>query len=101
MGNPSMQNWRNLEQFFLQASMDLKDFTKLYPNLSRDQIAKVAGCSIDTVNHWFCGDRSPTAAHKLRMAIAHWVWTQEDAEPTLFQELRQIRTKAKDLDKDS
>jgi transcriptional regulator with XRE-family HTH domain len=90
--NPSIQNLKALEQFFADSQMDLQQFCNLYPDISREQLAKIADCSISTVNHWFCGAQKPTKAHKLRMAIAHWFWVQSANEPELFKQLREMQS---------
>jgi transcriptional regulator with XRE-family HTH domain len=78
---PSLEDWRALERFLTQTSLTLEEFTKRYPHLSREQIARAAGCSAVTVNSWYCNrqspqHRAPTKYHELRFGIAHLFWSQ-------------------------
>ncbi|MGG6295264.1 hypothetical protein ACQ4M4_12815 [Leptolyngbya sp. AN02str] len=73
------RHWVQLD--LASPSMELADFQQHY-SLSREQLARVAHCSLDTVNRWFMKPtnsrhRSPTPEHKLRFAIAHYVWSGE------------------------
>lgn len=91
MNNPikGWQDWRAVTQSLDGLSMELNDFLALYPDLTREQLARIAGCRVSTVNHWFSeGDthKEPTEAHKLRFAIAHWL----KSEPSVFRDLRQV-----------
>lgn len=92
---PGRQQWKALDSVFQACSqMEPSEFRKLYPGISRKQLARIAGCSIDTVDHWFMSGqnyRKPTEYHKLRLAIAHWIWTQDQSQPPVFEELRQIK----------
>lgn len=58
-------------------SMSLSDFQEWYPDLSRDQIARIAGCSVQTVHNWFASSeawhREPTDHHLLRLGLYHWL----------------------------
>lgn len=92
MRNPNKRDWKALHSFY-ENLMELDDFLALYPELSREQLARVARCSIHVCNRWFMESetrRSPTEAHRLRFSIAHFVWQMEQIEPPDFQELRQI-----------
>lgn len=64
-------------------SMSLDDFQEWYPNLSRDQIAKIAGCSTQTVHNWFAiaegCHREPTEHHLLRLGLYHWIINAPDS----------------------
>jgi hypothetical protein len=56
--------------------MSPADFQRIYPSLSRQQIAGIAGCSLQTVNNWFAtsdrAHRDPTEHHLLRLGLYHW-----------------------------
>jgi transcriptional regulator with XRE-family HTH domain len=87
--NESRQNWRAIAKTLDNTCMDLDEFLALYPDISREQLAKLAGCEIATVNNWFASGsthRSPTDKHKMRLAIAHWLKN----EPGVFRDLRDI-----------
>lgn len=74
--------------------LSFEEFVELYPFLTREQIAKVAGCSIALVDRWFMVGKTrkkPSDEHKARFEIAHWFWSKNASEPTFFQMLRQIR----------
>lgn len=80
-------NWRNVNRYLAGLSMELDQFMELHPDISREQLAEICGCTLPTVNNWFAEGsthREPTGHHKLRLAIAHWL-TQE---PQVFQEIR-------------
>ncbi|MGA7933907.1 MAG: hypothetical protein WCA35_10205 [Kovacikia sp.] len=91
---PNRQNWKELDTFLGQLLMPLYEFTFLYPGLTRKQLARVAGCSVDVVDLWYHADpekrRDPTDYHQLRFALAHWLWTQDKAQPGVFEQLRGI-----------
>ncbi len=77
--------------------MEFEEFTVLYPSLSREQVARVAGCSVALVNRWAMkGEtgRDPGEDHKTRFDIAHWFWQNLVDEPAFFDELRRIRREA-------
>ncbi len=88
-------NWRVTLKRLDKLSMELDEFMQLYPDISREQLAAIAGCKIATVNNWFAAGsthREPTEHHKLRLAIAHYLRCQETAkaqEPPLFNDIRQ------------
>lgn len=82
---------------FPNSMMELEDLMTLYPSLSREQISRIAGCSIALVDRWLMKGstrKHPSEGHKARFAIAHWLWTREASEPPLFQELRRIKEEA-------
>lgn len=64
-------------------SMSLSNFQEWYPDLSRDQIARIAGCSTQTVNNWFATaegcHREPTEHHLLRLGLYHWIITAPES----------------------
>ena len=69
--------------------MELEDFRSFYPELNRDQIARVAGCSIALVDRWIMTGRTrkePSPDHKTRFAVAHWFWTNSANEPSFYEE---------------
>lgn len=77
--------------------MDIEEFRLLYPQVNREQIARIAGCSPALVDRWLMKGKTrkkPSEDHKARFDIAHWLWTREANEPKLFQELRKIRGEA-------
>ena len=79
--------------------MELNTFLELYPNVSRQHLARICQCSDSTVEHWFGNNPRPVKAeYKLRLAIAHYVWSQAQNEPKEFQELRQMWAEMKDKD---
>lgn len=81
--------------------MLLQDFIEAHPQITRRQLARIAGCSVDTVNRWFMVGATavtPTEQHLQRLAIAHWLWTQEATEPDFFKQLRQIRAEMDSAD---
>lgn len=83
------QDWRAIAKSLDAYTMELEQFLQLYPDITREQLAKIAGCEISTVNHWFASgktQREPTEAHKLRLALAHWL----KSEPAMFREIRSI-----------
>jgi AraC-like DNA-binding protein len=72
--------------------MKLKDFCDRYPNLNRQQIADVAGCSVHLVHRWFSADANqPTSDHELRFRLAHTCWTLMDEQNEFFEILLRIR----------
>lgn len=84
-------NWKQLVETMDSCSMELEDFQKLYPSLSREQLARIAGCSVSTVNNWFVqsGKKKvcqPTEGQKLRFALFHWLRN----EPSVFKDLRSV-----------
>jgi hypothetical protein len=58
-------------------SMSLSDFQEWYPDITREQMARIAGCSMQTVNNWFAtaqnAHRDPTDHHLLRLGLYHWI----------------------------
>ena len=74
--------------------MELEAFLSKYPETTRSDLARICNCSLATVAHWFVeGDscRKPKPEHKLRLALADYVWSRDLAEPDEFELLRQIR----------
>ncbi|MBW4542634.1 MAG: hypothetical protein KME43_26420 [Myxacorys chilensis ATA2-1-KO14] len=87
--SPEWQDWRAIADSLDRMTMQLDDFLRLYPDITREQLAKIAGCRIATVNNWFAEGsthRAPTDAHKMRLAIAHWLKN----EPTMFSDIREV-----------
>jgi hypothetical protein len=72
---PQARHWREVHRvscFFMEPSEFLAHWSVGY-----DGLAKVAGCSVDTVKHWFCDGKShrqPRPEHKFRMALIHRHW---------------------------
>jgi hypothetical protein len=66
-----------------ELSMSLSEFHQLYPGLSREQIARIAGCSVQTVHNWFAiadgVHRKPTDHHLLRLGLYHWILNAPDS----------------------
>jgi hypothetical protein len=62
-------------------SMSLSEFQTLYPDLSREQLARIAGCHVQTVHNWFAAgcQRSPTDNHLLRLGLYHWINNAPDS----------------------
>lgn len=74
--------------------MELEDFLVKYPETTRSDLARLCNCSLPTVSHWFVegnSRREPKPEHKLRLAIADYVWSRDMAEPQEFDVLRQLR----------
>jgi len=74
--------------------MEFEEFRALYPTLTREQIARVAGCSVALVDRWIMTGRTrkkPSEDHKVRFEIAHWFWQKESEEPSFFEELRRVK----------
>jgi len=91
----AFHNWKVTLRELESYHMELDEFMRLYPDISREQLAAIAGCKIATVHNWFATGsthREPTEHHKLRFAIAHYLRCQEAAkaqEPPLFNDIRQ------------
>lgn len=64
-------------------SMSLSDFQELYPDMTREQIARICGCGVQTVHNWFATaegcHRSPTDHHLLRLGLYHWINNAPDS----------------------
>lgn len=74
--------------------MELEDFLAKYPQTTRSDLARICNCSLPTVTHWFVlgnSRRELKPEHKLRLAIADYVWSGDQAEPEYFHLLRQVR----------
>lgn len=88
-------NWKVTLRRMGGYSMELDEFMKLHPDISREQLAEIAGCKIATVHNWFAEGsthREPTEHHKFRLAVAHYLYVQEQLksqEPPLFEDIRQ------------
>ncbi len=82
-------NWKVLAKSLEALSMSLEEFTSLHPELSREQLAEIAGCKIATVQNWFATGathREPTDHHKMRFAIAHYL----SQEPAFYRSIRAV-----------
>lgn len=53
------------------AALTLDSFGDLHPEVSRQQIATITGCTIDAVNSWFSGRRNPTKGAMALLWIYH------------------------------
>jgi hypothetical protein len=87
------QHWRSLKQFLTVAAMTPQEFLALHPELSRDQLAEIVGCHVDTVHCWFAAGahhRDPNLTQKKLLGVAHWYLVQRQAAPTLFGELEEM-----------
>ena len=79
--------------------MELATFLDLYPSINRQQLSRICQCSDSTVEHWFGNNPRPVKAeYKLRLAIAHYVWSQAQNEPEEFKELRRVWYELEDKD---
>jgi DNA-binding transcriptional regulator YiaG len=54
-------------------TLTLDSFAKLHPELSRAQIAQIAGCTVRTVNDWFApsGRQVPNKGHMALLWMYH------------------------------
>jgi len=83
-----------LSTIFRAEPMEFEEFRAKYPVLTREQIARVAGCSVALVDRWIMTGKTrkkPSDDHKIRFDIAHWFWTKESEEPSFFEELRRVK----------
>jgi AraC-like DNA-binding protein len=65
---------KNFEQFITSNLLSPEQFRELHPDLSREQIARLAGCSVHTVERWFLKTTSrskPSQDHCFRLGMAH------------------------------
>lgn len=76
--------------------MSFEDFAAKYPYITREEIATIAGCSIDLVNRWFMRGktgRPPTQEHMDRLSIADWLWSCTEQEPEYVRYIRSVKVK--------
>jgi hypothetical protein len=81
--------------------MSFEEFAAKYPHITRDEIATIAGCSIDLVNRWFMRGRTgrgPTREHMDRLSLADWLWSATDNEPEYVRYIRSVKIKMDDRD---
>ena len=65
---------RSFEQHVNSYLLSPEQFMQLHPGFSREQIARIAGCSINTAKRWFYKTENriePTQLHRLRLGMAH------------------------------
>lgn len=73
--------------------MELEEFLRHYPDMTRQELADVADCTIDVVDHWFmrgASHRDPTKYHKLRFSLYHWISTEGRYQPAVLDQLKQL-----------
>lgn len=93
----SSTNWLTKDKFSRRLrsnSVELQDFLAKYPETTHNDLARICNCSLDTIKHWFVegsSRRQPKPEHKLRLAIAHYIWSLDLVEPDDFDALRQLR----------
>lgn len=63
---------RAIIQILNNQTLTLPSFVELHPELSRDQIAQIAGCTLRTVNGWFAPN-DPLTPNKGHLALL-WMY---------------------------
>lgn len=73
---PCSQHWDELARVST-LFMTPEEFLASW-DVSAQELAKIAGTSTTTVNHWFIGNgaRSPQPYHKFRLALIHRRWVR-------------------------
>jgi DNA-binding transcriptional regulator YiaG len=73
---PDQQHWDELARVS-SLFMSPEEFLASW-DVSAQELARIAGTSTTTVNHWFTagGARSPQPYHKFRLALIHRRWTR-------------------------
>ena len=94
----TVQDRKAITRTLNSLAMELEDFLRHYPDTSRQELADIADCSIDVVDHWLMeapNQRSPTKYHKLRFALYRWLDTQGEYKPEILEQLRQLQNHRK------
>lgn len=92
-GSITVQDRKAITRLLDRLPMELEEFLTRYPDTSRQELADIADCSIDVVDHWFmegASHRDPTKYHKLRFALYHWIATDGQSQPEVLNQLRDL-----------
>lgn len=73
---PDRQHWDELTRIS-SLFMSPEEFLASW-DVSAQELARVAGTSVTTVNHWFseADTRSPQPYHQFRLALIHRRWSR-------------------------
>lgn len=94
--NPGIVFPEQWEFFVTRKKMDEMDLSEFLSHwqVSREELAIICECSLNTVNHWFMKTersyRPPELHHRRRLAEAHREMTRMSQEPLVPQRLREI-----------
>lgn len=71
--------------------MEPEAFLKKW-DVTYQQLADICDCSENTVKHWFVkhNQRKPSSHHLFRLAIADYLWTEEETLPEPIKQLRKM-----------
>lgn len=85
---PTRRHWEIWESY-QSLQMTPEEFLFLW-DVSREELAKLCGKSLSTVNHWFSRGAhriEPSEDDQRRLAEIHAFWTQFENEPKHLREI--------------